>query len=235
VSAGGPDVVCLQEVPVWGIEELGAWSGMTVIAHMTRRPILPTPVGRWLTDRHDVGFRSLFTGQANAVLVGPRLRILESRRLVLNDGRFRKAQTRQLNLDVRTRLAWANERRVCQAVRVALPDGRSLLTLNVHATSLRTEGRVTDLELLRAFAFADELAKPEEAVIIAGDFNASLTHSKVLVELATSAGFSAPGPGIDHILVRGIASSQLEVWPEQRRRLNARVLSDHAPVELYVE
>ncbi len=28
VSADAPDVVCLQEVPVWALGRLGGWSGM---------------------------------------------------------------------------------------------------------------------------------------------------------------------------------------------------------------
>ena len=45
-------------------------------------------------------------------------------------------------------------------------------------------------------------------------------------------GFSAPGPGIDHVLVRGARSTPLVVWPEERRVQNGIVLSDHPPVEL---
>ena len=45
-------------------------------------------------------------------------------------------------------------------------------------------------------------------------------------------GWSALGPGIDHVLVRGLSVEPLLVWPEERRRQNGLVLSDHAPVEV---
>jgi endonuclease/exonuclease/phosphatase family metal-dependent hydrolase len=49
-------------------------------------------------------------------------------------------------------------------------------------------------------------------------------------------GFSTPLPGsIDQILVRGLPAGTAVVWPEDRRRYQRHVLSDHAPVELHVE
>jgi hypothetical protein len=49
-----------------------------------------------------------------------------------------------------------------------------------------------------------------------------------------AAGYSPPGPGIDHVLVKGAPASALVVWPVERRTVDERVLSDHPPVELYV-
>ena len=59
--------------------------------------------------------------------------------------------------------------------------------------------------------------------LLAGDFNFTpdLRHL----------GFTGDGPGIDHVLVRGAEAGPLVVWPDQRRRLNGMLLSDHAPVE----
>jgi endonuclease/exonuclease/phosphatase family metal-dependent hydrolase len=34
--------------------------------------------------------------------------------------------------------------------------------------------------------------------------------------------------------VRGLAASPLSIWPLERRRQNAVVLSDHAPVEVTI-
>ena len=59
-------------------------------------------------------------------------------------------------------------------------------------------------------------------------------ESRTLAGLAEW-GFSEPGPGIDHVLVRGDAPSPLEAWPLERRRHDGRVLSDHAPVELTIQ
>ncbi len=80
---------------------------------------------------------------------------------------------------------------------------------------------------MRAEAFIAELAGPLPAVL-AGDFN---LRAEYLDELE---GWSARGPGIDHVLVRGLSASPLLVWPQERRLQNGVVLSDHAPVEARV-
>jgi len=79
----------------------------------------------------------------------------------------------------------------------------------------------------------DELARVGEfvaryeRVILAGDAN--------LVPPYELDGFSAPLAGsIDQILARGLPATPPERWPDERRRLEGRLLSDHAPVELRV-
>jgi endonuclease/exonuclease/phosphatase family metal-dependent hydrolase len=231
-----PDVLCLQEVPVWGVSRLGAWTGMTAIGHTTvpagvgRLP-MPHGMSRWLTDLHHGIFRSLFSGQANAVLVGGRIEILAYRQLVLNDRPFRLEHARAFGLDRRTRFEWARNRRLCQVIHTSLADGRALLVVNVHASSFRSDLRIADAELRRASYFASDLAAEDEVAVFCGDFNLRPGESSALAALR-SAGYSPPGPGIDHILVRGASASMLEVWPEDRRRVDGRLLSDHAPVEL---
>src|SRR5438309_9634822 len=81
-SADRPDVLCLQELPLWALPELGRWSGMTAVTDVAQRPTLgPLPstagVGRVLTEIHHGLLRSAFTGQGNAILLGPRLQVLE--------------------------------------------------------------------------------------------------------------------------------------------------------------
>ena len=49
------------------------------------------------------------------------------------------------------------------------------------------------------------------------------------------AGFSAAGPGVDHVLVRGAAVGDYDRWSRERRTLGGFVLSDHPPVEVRVE
>ena len=98
-TADEPDVLCLQELPVWALGHLEGWSGMSAIGDVARRPMLgPFPstpeVGRVLTELNHGLLRSAFTGQANAVLVQSSYAILEHRRLVLNPFRFRRAQAR---------------------------------------------------------------------------------------------------------------------------------------------
>jgi endonuclease/exonuclease/phosphatase family metal-dependent hydrolase len=238
VSADGPDVVCLQELPVWALGELDDWSGMRVVAAVARRPALgPLPstatLGRVLTDLDHGRLRSAFTGQANAILLAPRLRPLDEQQLVLNPRAFRRAQARWLGLDLTTRLAWAKERRVCNAVRVPLPDGGSALVANLHATSLHADERVPDAELRRAAAFVESLAHAREPILLCGDVNLTPDRSRTLADLCER-GWSEPAPGIDQVLVHGAPASRPEPWPPDRRRFDGRLLSDHAPVEALV-
>lgn len=239
-TADRPDVLCLQEVPAWALDRLGGWSGMTALGDVARRPSIgPLPstaaIGRALTEPHHGLVRSAFDGQANAVLVAPELRVLDRRVLVLNPWRFRRAQARWLGLPLVARLAWAKERRVCQAVRVRRPDGTTVLVGNLHATSYPADQRLPDAELLRAAWFVDALAAPEEPVLLCGDFNVPFSRSRTLRDLAGAEwGFSRAGRGIDHVLVRGLRSGAPVRWPEERRRLGGPLLSDHAPVEVRV-
>ena len=76
--------------------------------------------GRALTELHHGVLRSAFAGQGNAIQVSPRLSVLDRRSLPLNPRRFRAAKARELGLRPPTRLAWAKERRVAQAVRLAV-------------------------------------------------------------------------------------------------------------------
>src|SRR5205823_10523469 len=41
VTRDRPDVVCLQELPVWALRHLEHWSGMHAKGAVSRRPLLP--------------------------------------------------------------------------------------------------------------------------------------------------------------------------------------------------
>ena len=237
ITKDEPDVVCLQEVPAWGLERLGEWSGMTVYGELAAPPrIGPFPstaeIGRRLT-RIDQGLlRSAFSGQANAILLGPALRGVATWAVELNSRPFRDAQARMLQLDAVTRLAWAKERRVCHAVRAVDERGRRFVVANLHATGL-PDDRLPDAEALRAASFADGLARPGDVCVLAGDFNVWPARSRTLTDLATPEwGFSPPGEKLDQVLVRGARVGPQAVWPVERRRVDGRLLSDHAPVEV---
>jgi endonuclease/exonuclease/phosphatase family metal-dependent hydrolase len=118
-------------------------------------------------------------------------------------------------------------------LRIAAADGRSYLVANLHCTGF-PDRRLAQAELLRAAWFATATARAEDVVVLAGDFN--LTGAAPAVrELASPAwGFSAAGPGIDHVLVRGAEAGELRRWPAERRRHDGRLLSDHAPVEVEI-
>ncbi len=68
-SADEPDVLCLQEVPVWALPRLDDWSGMRAVVAVTRLPLGPKAVAGWVTRLHQGMLRSAVAGQANAVLV----------------------------------------------------------------------------------------------------------------------------------------------------------------------
>jgi len=180
-----PDLLCLQEVPAWAL-------GRFTVGDVANRPSLgplpiPATLGRKLTDLNTGLLRSLFAGQGNAIQLSPRLRVLEHRVLTLNSRRFRRAQSRLLELDVVGRLAWAKERRVVQAVRLASASGRELVVANLHCTSYRPDDRLAEAELQRAAWFAVTLARPDDVVVLAGDFNLTALESHVLRELASAA------------------------------------------------
>jgi endonuclease/exonuclease/phosphatase family metal-dependent hydrolase len=115
------------------------------------------------------------------------------------------------------------EPRYCHAVRLD-----TLVVGNLHATPGVRDPLATSAEIVRAESFITDFAAGRPCVL-AGDFNLRAEH---LVDLP---GWSERGPGIDHVLVRGLAASGLATWPDERRRLDRRrLLSDHAPVEVTV-
>jgi endonuclease/exonuclease/phosphatase family metal-dependent hydrolase len=67
VTGDGPDVVCLQELPVWALRHLERWSGMHATSAVARRPLLPFGA-RAATDLHHGFLRSAVTGEADAIL-----------------------------------------------------------------------------------------------------------------------------------------------------------------------
>jgi endonuclease/exonuclease/phosphatase family metal-dependent hydrolase len=233
--------VCLQEVPVWALDHLTEWSGMTAagdVAAPVRLGPLPstTNLGRAITSLNHGLLRSAFSGQANAILVSPSLPLGDHEHLPLNPLEFRRREARRLRLGLVPRLAWGAERRVCQAVRIGLGDGRTALVGNLHATSYPPDPSLAAAELLRAATWIDGLARAGEVVVLAGDFNQAGRDSPLVRELAGPEwGYSAPGTGIDHVLVRGAEIEEpLRRWPDDRRRLDGRLLSDHAPVEVTI-
>lgn len=230
-TADDPDVLCLQEVPAWALDRF-------TVGDVAARPHLgPLPstarVGKALTDLNHGVLRSAFSGQGNAMLVSPRHRVIDHERLTLNPRRFRDAQARRLDLGPVARLAWAKERRVVQALRLAADDERTYLVANLHCTGFH-DRRLAQAELLRAAWFATSTALPEDVVVLAGDFNLTAAAPAVRELTSPEWGFSAPGPGIDHILVRGAAAGAVRRWPAERRRHDGRLLSDHAPVEVEI-
>jgi endonuclease/exonuclease/phosphatase family metal-dependent hydrolase len=145
VTADAPDVVCLQELPLWSLSRLQVWSGLQAFAARTKRAPFGARAGRAVTAAHYGLLRSAFTGQANAILVRLDHGARDLGSLVISDRRHHP--------------------RVCQAVQV---DER-LVVANIHAS-----GPVAQRQVNRALAWLADLVHHGDPVVLAGDFNASL-------------------------------------------------------------
>ena len=145
-SGDRPEVLCLQELPLWSLSELEQWSGMTAVSAVAKRTLMPRWVGRTLQRYDPTRFRSAVTGQANAILLAPPLVPLEHR---------------TVRISVQGR-----ERRVCHAVRL-----EEIVVGNVHASNEFKYVEVPRGELTRAHALVESMAAPGQARVLAGDFN----------------------------------------------------------------
>ncbi len=186
VTRDHPDVVCLQELPVWALPQLESWSGMHAATAVARRPLLPVG-GRTITALHHGLIRSALTGEGDAILTRTAGRDL---------GEHVVGQTKL--------------RRIAHAVEL-----EGVTIVNFHIDGDREQ-------------FDRVIALAAERSIVAGDAN--------LVSPVAD-GFSQPLAGsIDQILVRGLELRDgPSAWPLERRTVDGRVLSDHAPVEAVVE
>jgi endonuclease/exonuclease/phosphatase family metal-dependent hydrolase len=185
VTHDRPDVVCLQELPVWALRHLERWSGMYANGAVARRPRLPIGA-RAVTELHHGLLRSAVTGEADAILTRDPARGLGVH--VVGEDRLR---------------------RIAHAV-----DVEGVTVVNFHIDGDRAQ-------------FDRVVALARERSILAGDAN--------LVSPGAD-GFSPPLAGsIDQILVRGLdLRDGPSAWPLERRTVDGRVLSDHAPVEAVV-
>ena len=202
-SADRPDVLCLQEIPVWALPRIDNWSGMRSFGAVTRAPLWLGPVSTWVTRAHQGLFRSGLAGQANAILVA-------------SEHEASDLGHEKISLDGR-------ERRLVQAVRL---DRARVVVGNLHASNEFRDPSVPRGEVDRARAFVESGAQPGDAIVLAGDFN---LRSPVLD------GYPTAGEGIDHVLVRGARAEAEVAWPRERRTDGGVVLSDHPPVDCFVE
>jgi endonuclease/exonuclease/phosphatase family metal-dependent hydrolase len=186
VTRDRPDVVCLQELPVWALSHLEDWSGMHASGAVARRPLLPVGA-RAVTALHHGLLRSAVEGEADAILT--------------------REPARALGVHV---VGETKLRRIAHAVELA-----GITVVNFHIDGDRKQ-------------FDRVVALAPERSIVAGDAN--------LVS-PTANGFSPPlADSIDQILVNGLELRDgPSAWPLERRVVDGRVLSDHAPVEAVFE
>jgi endonuclease/exonuclease/phosphatase family metal-dependent hydrolase len=147
-SADRPDVLCLQELPVWALPRLRDWSGLRPFVAVARRPLLPGSVPGWITRIHQGRLRSTLTGQANAILVASPPHVVEDlgHERISDHGR---------------------ERRLAQGVRI----DDHVVVVNLHASQTAGRPKRVQEEVERARSFAESRAASDETIVLAGDFN----------------------------------------------------------------
>lgn len=232
VARGEPDVVCLQEVPVWALRSLARWSRMQAVGAVAMRPHCGV-VGRWLTSLQPRRLRSALTGQANAILVhGKHGGVDPGATIELNDRSLRAQTATALELSRRERRHWAKNRRVCQTVRVRMGEV-GIVVANMHLTHF--DERLAEAELDKAVAFVDRLVGHRMPALLGGDLNLRGDPGSAFIGLAAS-GYSRPAPDIDHLLARDMALVRGPVrLDEQERTREGMRLSDHPIVEAEFE
>jgi len=220
-----PDVVLLQEVPVWAGDLLREATGMGITvapaygAHVPFVHVpLPLAVGATLGRALPDLVRTQIEGQANAVLYGPELLLVSARRALINERHRLRGEPRIVQL-VRLR-----HRRL----------GREFVVGNVHAD--HGENRQ---QLERAGYLTAQFARGAPAVL-GGDLNATL-HSPALRALkARGWKEDSSDVAIDHVLVRDFEIDWAATrWLPGRRDYSVNGdrplrLSDHDPVDAVI-
>jgi endonuclease/exonuclease/phosphatase family metal-dependent hydrolase len=220
-----PDLILLQEVPVWAGKLLREQTGMGITlapaygAHIPFAHIpLPLAVGAWVGRAVPDLVRTQIEGQANALLYGPELLLVSARRVQLN---------------VRER--FRGEPRIAQLVRLRhRRSGREFAVANVHAG---WEGNLTQLE--RAGYVLEQFARGAP-MVLAGDLNARPRSPGMRTLVARGWHEDSDDMTVDHVLVKGAALDWPATrWKPERRNLSLNGglplrLSDHDPVDAVV-
>ena len=205
VSADGPDVLCLQEVPVWALRRIDDWSGMRRFDAVTRPPLWPGPVSRWVTRAHQGVFRSGLAGQANAILVAPRHAATDlGHERISEHGR---------------------ERRLVHAIRIAGHRG----------SDDREPPRVQRLRASRRAAGRGRHAPPRSPSVSRRPGTSSCSPGTSTSPIRASTRTRRRAAGSTTCSCAAPASGPVVAWPRERRVQNGVVLSDHPVVEARVE
>jgi len=222
MSEDRPDVIVLQEVPVWAGPLLREHTGMGVTlapcygAHIPFVHVpLPLAVGAAVGNALPDLVRTQVEGQANALLYGPDLLLVSARRALLNE---------------RQRLH--GEPRIAQLVRLRhRRAGREFAVANVHADHGDNKH-----QLERAGFLLEQFARGAP-MVLAGDMNAGPRSPGVRALAARGWVEESSDVRIDHVFVRGFDIEWPATrWLPSRRDLSLNGgppvrLSDHDPVD----
>ena len=220
-----PDIILLQEVPVWAGGLLREATGMGVTlapAYGAHVPFLhvPLPLALGAADRKGAARRGAHADR------GP-----GQRRALRREHAAGLGPTVQINDRHRLR----GEPRIAQLVRLRHRSaGRELVVANVHADSGDNRH-----QLERAGYVLERFARGAP-MVLGGDFNADADSAALRSLVARGWLDHSADVGIDHLLVRGMRVEQpAPRWAPERRDLALNGgppvrLSDHDPVDAVV-
>ena len=240
LAAWAPDVCALQEVPTAAIAQIASITGTTAVWTTTGPLIGPARLRDALAARNPDLWRT-HEGNANVLLIGPRLRMEEgSRRSIrLNPVATILRSARRLGLERGEIVRYLPEPRRLVLARLTTPDGALVTVGCTHCHNSRHPDVVGD-EISRAAAAVRHAAAGGGA-ILAGDLNAPPSHPAMaaLADCGWDDATPGAGIGIDRIVHRGmeVVEPARRMRPEDRevgvawRGVVRRVrLSDHDPV-----
>jgi len=242
ITTGDPDVVCLQEVPVWALDSIGEWTAMQAVSSRAARPHLgplriSAGLGHMLSSLDNGKFSRRFAGRGNVILFPAEAKVRSVKAITLNTNVFCEERGAQLGLTPKQMRDWEKERRICQLVQYEMPNRRRFIVATLHATFFTRDLRLADAELNRALSFVDRRAEVEEAIIVAGDFNITRDQSETiryLEGLPPESRWASSGYHVDHVMLRQTAASAARVWAREERIHNGVLLSDHYPIEIEI-
>ena len=220
-----PDLVLLQEVPVWAGDLLREHTGMALTlapsygAHVPFAHVpLPLAVGEALGKALPDLVRTQFEGQGQAILYARSLLLVSARTVPLNRPQRLRGEPRIAHMArLRHRAA-----------------GRELVVANVHADS-----HGADAQVERAGYLLERYARGAP-MVLAGDLNADPRSAGVRSLIGRGFVEDSGDLGVDHILSRGMRLEWPPTrWAPDRRELRVNGdrpvrLSDHDPVDAVV-
>ena len=173
----------------------GSPSAMSPRGRRSARSRSPRELGRILTDVHHGLLRSAFTGQGNAIHLSPRLRVLGHWVLTLNTPPLpRRAGARARSRSRSNGSPGGRSGGSCRRSAPGPPTAGATWSRTCTARATPDE-RLPDAELLRAAWFATSHARPEDVVVLAGDFNVRPETRRPCARCRAGVGLLGPGPG----------------------------------------